>query len=74
MKDFLDRKAIGLQWRLKNVLRDLREKEDGDTNFVSIIVIIVIVMAVAAIFKEQLAGAINLVFSKLTGFINNGGN
>lgn len=44
-------------------------KEDGDTNFVSIILIMVIVIAIAVIFKDQLTSAVQSVFEQLTEFI-----
>lgn len=46
----------------KNALR-------GETNFVAIIVIIVIIIAIAAIFRDQLKGAVEAVFGQLNSFI-----
>lgn len=44
-------------------------REEGDTNFVSIILIMVIVIAIAIIFQEQLTSAVENVFGQLTDFI-----
>jgi hypothetical protein len=44
-------------------------RENGDTNFVSIILIMVIVIAIAAIFKPALEGAVENVLEQLTDFI-----
>lgn len=43
--------------------------EEGDSNMVAVIVLIVIILAVAAIFREQLIGAVNAVFGNLMDFI-----
>lgn len=58
-------------WTCRFAVEDkfLRD-ERGDSNMVAVIVLIVIVIAVAAVFKEQLEGAVKLIFSKLTEFIN----
>lgn len=69
MRDFMDKKLLGLQMNAQNYLKQLLEEEDGDTNFVSIIVIIVIVLGIAAIFREQLTDAVELVFGQLFDFI-----
>ncbi len=71
MRDFFDGKVIGLRWKLQSYLRELAEKEDGDTNFVSIIVIIVIILAVATVFRDQLKLAIEKVMGNFTSFIDN---
>lgn len=56
-----------LNEKLKELL-----SEEGDTNFVSIILIMVIVIAIAAIFKEQLEGAVNAIFGQLMDIIDGG--
>lgn len=43
--------------------------ERGDSNMVAVIVLIVIILFIAAIFQEQLRDAVDLVFEKLTDFI-----
>ena len=53
-----------LMKRLEELMR-----EEGDTNFVSIILIMVIVIAIAIIFQEQLTNAVQNVFGQLTDFI-----
>ncbi|MGI6012483.1 MAG: Flp1 family type IVb pilin [Ruminococcus sp.] len=58
---------------LWNMMYYVNEKflkdETGDSNMVAVIVLIVIILAVAAIFREQLLGAVNSVFGNLTEFI-----
>lgn len=54
------------------MMEEFLKDEEGDTNMVSMIVLIVIVIALATIFKNQLAKAIELVFEKLTDFIKTG--
>ena len=45
------------------------KEEKGASDIVAIIVVIAIILVVAAIFREQLIGAVNSVFAKLTQFI-----
>lgn len=68
MKTFLQVKKLQLNQILNEKLEELL-KEDGDTNFVSIILIMVIVIAIAVIFKDQLTAAVENVFGQLTDFI-----
>ncbi|MDE7334299.1 MAG: hypothetical protein K2O16_19135 [Lachnospiraceae bacterium] len=68
MKTFLQIKKLHLKQILNEKLEELL-KEDGDTNFVSIILIMVIVIAIAVIFKDQLTAAVQNVFGQLTEFI-----
>ena len=56
--------------RMKDYVKNLMKSEEGDTNFVAIIIIIVILIAIAAIFHEQLAQAIEKVFGSLGEFID----
>ncbi len=65
-------------WQCMDTQREMKKleellSEEGDTNFVSIILIMVIVIAIAAIFSEQLKGAVDAVFGQLTEFIENKG-
>lgn len=46
------------------------EDEEGDSNMVAVVVLIVIVIIVGGVFQEQLKGAVEAVFGKLTTFIN----
>ena len=66
MKTYLTGKLLIAQVRTKDFLKSLVTKEDGDTNFVSIILIIVIVIAIAAIFREKLAEIVENVMGSLT--------
>lgn len=68
MKTFLQIRALKMRRILNEKLEELLS-EEGDTNFVSIILIMVIVIAIAAIFREQLTGAAEVVFAKLLEFI-----
>ena len=66
MKTYLTGKLLIAQVRTKDFLKSLVTKEDGDTNFVSIILIIVIVIAIAAIFKDKLQQVVEQVFGSLS--------
>lgn len=68
MKTFLQVKKLQARQILNEKLQGLL-REEGDTNFVSIILIMVIVIAIAVIFKDQLTAAVNNVFTQLTKFI-----
>ncbi len=68
MKTFLQIKKMQMKQKLEKRLEELM-REDGDTNFVSIILIMVIVIAIAIIFQEQLTNAVQNVFGQLTDFI-----
>lgn len=66
MKTYLTGKLWIAQVRTKDFLKSLVTKENGDTNFVSIMLIIVIVIAIAAIFRDELANVVNNVMSGLS--------
>ncbi len=68
MKTFLQIKKMQMKQILMKRLEELM-REEGDTNFVSIILIMVIVIAIAIIFQEQLTNAVQNVFGQLTDFI-----
>lgn len=68
MRTFLQVKKLQAEQILKGKLEELL-KEEGDTNFVSIILIMVIVIAVAAMFQEALTDAAEKIFKKLTDFV-----
>lgn len=68
MKTFLQIKKMQMKQILMERLEELM-REEGDTNFVSIILIMVIVIAIAIIFQEQLTNAVQNVFGQLTDFI-----
>lgn len=70
MKTFLQIKKMQMRQILNEKLEELL-RENGDTNFVSIILIMVIVIAIAVIFQEQLTAAVTNVFGQLTDFIGN---
>lgn len=68
MKTFLQSKALQMKQIFNEKMEELL-RENGDTNFVSIILIMVIVIAIAAIFKPALEGAVENVLGQLTDFI-----
>ncbi|MCI8570605.1 MAG: hypothetical protein HFI43_04270 [Lachnospiraceae bacterium] len=68
MKTFLQSKALQMKQIFNEKMEELL-RENGDTNFVSIILIMVIVIAIAAIFKPALEGAVENVLEQLTDFI-----
>lgn len=55
--------------RCADALENFVTEERGDSNLVSIMVVIVIILAVAGVFRTQLMGAVNTIFTKLTEFI-----
>ncbi len=63
---------LGSTYRLwKNqFMENFVEDEEGDSNMVAVVVLIVIVIIVGGVFQEQLKGAVDAVFGKLTTFIN----
>lgn len=72
MRQKLDNLYWRMRFRFMGMMEEFLKDEEGDTNMVSMIVLIVIVIALATIFKNQLAKAIELVFEKLTDFIKTG--
>lgn len=65
----LNEKLIGWKLGLMRGVTDLIKKEDGDTNFVSIMLIIVIVIAVATLFKSQLMNVVSSVMNQLMDWV-----
>lgn len=65
----LNEKLIGWKLGLMRGVTDLIKKEDGDTNFVSIMLIIVIVIAVATLFKSQLLNVVSSVMNELMDWV-----
>lgn len=64
MRTFFQIKKLQMRQALNGKLEELL-REEGDTNFVSIILIMVIVIAIAVIFKDQLTAAVENVFGQL---------
>lgn len=66
-------KVESMMWNCKVYMESTVENflmnEEGDSNMVAVIVLIVIVIAVGAVFRDNLEDAVDAVFSKLTGFI-----
>ena len=71
-KTYVTGKLLIAKVRTQDFLKSLITKENGDTNFISIILIAVVVIAIAAIFKEQLQNLVTQVFEKLTSFVGSG--
>lgn len=69
MKNYLIAKTTLLKKTVREGVEDFLRKENGDTNFVSIMLIIVIVIALAALFKDNLTKAAKIVFDKLLVFL-----
>ena len=60
--------------KAKAGIRNFLKKEDGDTNFISIVIILVIVLVVAAVFigfKDQIMGAATEVFGDFMDIFGN---
>ena len=60
--------------KAKAGIRNFLKKEDGDTNFISIVIILVIVLVVAAVFigfKDQIMGAAEEVFGDFMDIFSN---
>lgn len=71
-KTYVTGKLLIAKVRTQDFLKSLVTKENGDTNFVSIILIIVIVLAIAALFKDALIELANTVIQQLTDFVGGG--
>lgn len=71
-KTYVTGKLLIAKVRTQDFLKSLVTKENGDTNFISIILIAVVVIAIAAIFRTQLEGLVTNVFGKLTSFVDTG--
>lgn len=70
MFDKLDMLMIGAKLRGERYLDRLLHEEEGAADMVGILVLIVIIIAIAGIFRTQLTGVVNAVFTKVTEFIN----
>nr|WP_051527164.1 Flp1 family type IVb pilin [[Eubacterium] cellulosolvens] len=55
---------------VENAFHRFTSEEKGASDMVAVIVLIVIVIAAAVIFREQLIGAVEAVFSKLSDFVS----
>ena len=58
-----------LLWKAYFGVHNFIKDEEGDSNMVAVIVLIVIVLAVAAVFRENLEDAVELVMDKFTSFV-----
>lgn len=58
-----------LLWKAYFGVQNFIKDEEGDSNMVAVIVLIVIVLAVAAVFRENLEDAVELVMDKFTSFV-----
>lgn len=67
-KTYVTGKLLIAKVRTQDFLKSLVTKENGDTNFVSIMLILLVVIAVAVIFRDKLVDLAEKVFSKLTEF------
>ncbi|HJB27438.1 MAG TPA: hypothetical protein IAA06_01400 [Candidatus Blautia faecavium] len=65
MKSKMDELLWKAYFGVQNFIKD----EEGDSNMVAVIVLIVIVLAVAAVFRENLEDAVELVMDKFTSFV-----
>ena len=64
-------------FRLKNAFGNFIKKENGDTNFISIIIILAIVMVVAAIFigfRTQIVEWVETTFNSAFDAVKKGGS
>ena len=50
--------------------RMLAKQERGESHLMSVILVIVIILGVIFIFREKLTEIVNLLFGKVTGFMN----
>ena len=67
---FLDKMYIKASIAAKNAVSDFVTKEDGDTNFISMLLIIGIVVVLAASFLTLGKGVMAKITSKVNDFIN----
>lgn len=54
----------------EGVCRMLEKREKGESHLMSVILVIVIILGVIFIFREKLTEIVNLLFGKVTGFMN----
>ena len=66
MKSKMDELLWKAYFGVQNFIKD----EEGDSNMVAVIVLIVIVLAVAAVFRENLEDAVELVMDNLHRLLN----
>lgn len=70
MKSKLMELLLGAQIRMRNFWEDFKTEEKGAAEIVAIILIIVIIIAVAVIFRTQIEGIVNDVFSSADTFVS----
>lgn len=69
MLEKMDWMLIGMKNRIGKYLERLETEEDGSV-MIEIVVLVVVIIIVAGIFKEQLRGVVEKVFSKLGTWID----
>lgn len=69
MLEKMDFMLIGAKNRMGKYLERIEKEEDGSV-MIEIIILIVVIIAVAAVFKDQLSGAIQAAFGRLTSYVS----
>lgn len=69
MLERMDFMMISVKNRVGKYLERVAHEEDGSV-MIEIILLIVVLIVVAGVFQNQLSGAVEAVFRKLTDFIN----
>lgn len=70
MLENMDTMLLMAKLRWDAFVERLMHEEKGASDIVAIMVVIVILLAVAAIFKEELEGLVETVFTKATTWVN----
>ena len=59
--------------KLTGAIEAFKKEERGASDMVAVMVLIVIIIALAALFNQQLKGAVDKVFAQLTSFVDSHG-
>jgi hypothetical protein len=73
MFELIDLFVMAQAVKLQGALKAFKEEERGASDMVAVMVLIVIIIALAALFNQQLKGAVDKVFAQLTTFVDSHG-
>ena len=69
-------RKLNLLWisagnKIRNFVEEFKNEEEGIAEIVAIVLIILIVVGVAATFNTNIGNVVEIVFGKLTNFVDN---
>ena len=73
MFELIDLFVMAQAMKLQGALDAFKKEERGASDMVAVMVLIVIIIALAALFNQQLKGAVDKVFAQLTTFVDSHG-